>query len=165
MAATPNGINQSVVSVKVSQPIAYGWSLVGTAEVGFNPYWGYLADAQASQVQNNGKALTLQNANANSSRSGQWDDEEGFVGVSNPTYGTLTAGRVNTLSLDSLIAYDPMNSAYAFSPFGYSGSYSGFGDTELARANTGVKYRDTFRISASPGPRISASAGCAMGRL
>ena len=48
---TPNGINQSVVGVKVSQPIAYGWSLVGTAEVGFNPYWGYLADAQAAQFR------------------------------------------------------------------------------------------------------------------
>ena len=61
---TPNGINQSVVGIKMSQPIAYGWSLVGTAEVGFNPYFGYLADAQRSQVQNNGKALVLQNANA-----------------------------------------------------------------------------------------------------
>jgi len=141
---TPNGINQSVVGIKVSQPIAYGWSIVGTAEMGFNPYWGYLADAERSQVQNNGKALTLQNANADSSRSGQWDNSQGFLGVSNPVYGTLTAGRVNSLSLDSLISYDPMSSAYAFSPFGYSGSFAGFGDTELARANTAVKYRDSF---------------------
>jgi predicted porin len=141
---TPNGINQSVVGVKVSQPIAYGWSLVGTAEMGFNPYWGYLADAQRAQVQNNGKALTLQNANADSSRTGQWDNSQGFIGVSNPTYGTLTAGRVNTLTLDGLISYDPMSSAYAFSPFGYSGSYAGFGDTEAARVNTGVKYRVNY---------------------
>ena len=35
-----------------------------------------------------------------------------------------------------------MSGAYAFSPFGYSGSYAGFGDTEAARANTAVKYRD-----------------------
>ena len=61
---TPNGINQSVVGLKISQPIAYGWSLVGTAEMGFNPYWGYLADAERAQVQNNGRALVLQNANA-----------------------------------------------------------------------------------------------------
>ncbi|HUN98433.1 MAG TPA: hypothetical protein VMU69_19655 [Bradyrhizobium sp.] len=145
---TPNGINQSVVGIKMSQPLSFlsgpflsGWSLVGTAEMGFNPYWGYLADAQLSQVQNNGKALVLQNANADSSRTGQWDNSQGFLGISNPAYGTLTAGRVNTLSLDTLIAYDPQSSAYAFSPFGYSGSYAGFGDTELARANTGVKYR------------------------
>jgi predicted porin len=141
---TPNGINQSVVGIKMSQPIAYDWSIVGTAEMGFNPYWGYLADAQLAQVQNNGKALTLQNANADSSRSGQWDNSQGFLGVSNPTYGTLVAGRVNTLSLDSLISYDPMSSAYAFSPFGYSGSYAGFGDTELARSNTAFKYRVSY---------------------
>ena len=145
---TPNGINQSVVGIKMSQPLSFlsgpflsGWSLVGTAEVEFNPYFGYLSDAQRSQVQNNGKALVLQNANADSSRTGQWDNSQGFLGISNPAYGTLTAGRVNTLSLDTLIAYDPMSSAYAFSPFGYSGSYAGFGDTELARANTAVKYR------------------------
>lgn len=142
---TPNGINQSVVGLKLSQPIAYGWSIVGTAEMGFNPYWGYLADAQRSQVQNNGKALVLQNANADSSRSGQWDNSQGFLGISNPVYGTLTAGRVNTLSLDTLIAFDPMSSAYAFSPFGYSGSFAGFGDTEAARVNTGVKYRVNYQ--------------------
>ena len=31
-----------------------------------------------------------------------------FLGFSNKTYGTLTGGRVNALSLDGLIAYDPM---------------------------------------------------------
>ena len=51
---------------------------------------------------------------------------------------------MNTLSLDSLISYDPMSSAYAFSPFGYSGSYAGFGDTELARANTAVSIARSF---------------------
>ena len=82
---TPNGINQSVVGIKMSQPLPFlsgpflsGWSLVGTAEMGFNPYWGYLADAQQSQVQNNGKALILQNANADSSRTGQWDNSQAF---------------------------------------------------------------------------------------
>ena len=61
---TPNGLSQSVVGVKVSQPIGWGWSIIGAVETGFNPYYGYLADAQRSQVQNNGKALTLQGANA-----------------------------------------------------------------------------------------------------
>ena len=58
---------------------------------------------------------------------------------------------MNTLSLDGLISYDPISSAYAFSPFGYSGSYAGFGDTEAARVNTGVQYRlsyQNFRIGA-----------------
>ena len=138
---TPNGLSQSVVGVKVSQPLGYGWSLVGAVETGFNPFYGYLADAQRSQVQNNGRPLVMQNANADSSRTGQWDNSQAFIGLSNPTYGTLTAGRVYTLSLDAINSYDPMGGSYAFSPIGYSGSYAGFGDTEAARVNTAVKYR------------------------
>ena len=125
-------------------PFLSGWSLVGDLETGFNPYYGYLADAQRAQVQNNGKALTQQNANADSSRTGQWDNSQAFIGLSNPTYGTLTAGRVYSLSLDAINSYDPMGGSYAFSPIGYSGSYAGFGDTEAARAKTAVKYRLNF---------------------
>lgn len=145
---TPNGLSQSVVGLKMSQPLPFlsgpflsGWSLIGTWELGFNPYWGYLADAQRSQVQNNGRALTQQNANADSSRTGQYDNSQRFIGLSNKTYGTLTVGRVNSLSLDMINSYDPMGGSYAFSPLGFSGSYAGFGDTEAARANTAVKYR------------------------
>ncbi len=145
---TPNGLSQSVVGLKMSQPLPFlsgpllsGWSLIGTWELGFNPYGGYLADAQRSQVQENGKALTLQDANADSSRTGQYDNSQRFIGVSNKAYGTLTVGRVNTLSLDQINSYDPMGGSYAFSPLGFSGSYAGFGDTEAARANTAVKYR------------------------
>ena len=145
---TPNGLSQSVVGIKMSQSLAplglAGWSLVGTVETGFNPYYGYLADAQRSQVQNNGKALVLQGANADSSRTGQWDNSQAFIGLSNKTYGTLTVGRVNTLSLDAINSYDPMGGSYAFSPLGFSGSYAGFGNTEAARANTAVKYRLEF---------------------
>ena len=75
------------------------------------------------KCQNNGKALTLQGANADSSRTGQWDNSQAFIGLSNKTYGTLTVGRVNTLSLDAINSYDPMGGSYAFSPLGFSGSY------------------------------------------
>ena len=95
-------------------------------------------------MQNNGKALLLQSANADSSRTGQPDNSQAFIGLSNKTYGTLTAGRVNTLSLDAINSYDPMGGSYAFSPLAFSGSFAGFGDTEAARANTGVKYRLDF---------------------
>jgi predicted porin len=137
---TPNGLSQSVIGLKLSQPVGWGWSIVGTAETGFDPYSLQLANGQRSQVQNNGKAQLLQGFNADSGRSGQWDNSQGFVGLSNKTYGTLVGGRVNTLGLDGLVAYDVMSSAYAFSPFGYSGSYAGFGDTELTRSNTAIKY-------------------------
>ncbi len=121
-----------------------GWSLIGTAEMGFNPYAGTLAWAQRAMVQNNGRPLLLQTANADLSRTGQWDNSQAFIGISNKTYGTLTFGRVYTLSLDGINSYDPMLGSYAFSPLGYSGSYAGFGDTEAARANTAVKYRLDF---------------------
>ncbi|RBP04153.1 hypothetical protein DFR50_14026 [Roseiarcus fermentans] len=147
---TPNGLSQSVVGLKMSEPLgSSGWSLIGVAETGFNPYAMNLAYAQKSQQVNNGKSLFLQNANADSSRTGQPLNSQWYLGFSNPTYGTLTGGRVNTLSLDAINAYDPMGGAYAFSPLGYSGSYAGFGDTEAARANTAVKYRvdiQNFRL-------------------
>jgi predicted porin len=138
---TQNALSQSVIGIKVSQPIGMGWSLVGTAETGFSPLSWNLANGQRSLVQNNGQALLLQSYNSDSSRNGQWDNSQGFLGFSNPTYGTIVAGRVNSIALDGLISYDPMGSAYAFSPFGFSGSYAGFGDTETTRSNTAVKYR------------------------
>jgi predicted porin len=150
---TPNGLSQSVVGLKLSQDLGGvglpGWSIVGTVETGFNPYGFNLAYAQKAQVQNNGKSLFAQNANADSSRTGQWDNSQGFIGVSNKTFGTLVVGRVNTLSLDGINSYDPMSGSYAFSPLAYSGSYAGFGDTEAARANTALKYRveiQNFRL-------------------
>jgi predicted porin len=138
---SPNNLSQSVAGIKMSQPLAYGWSLIGTFEWGFNPYYGFPAAAQQSQVNQNGRALLLQGAGADSSRTGQPDNSQGFIGISNKTYGTLTAGRVNTLSLDAINSYDPMGGSYAFSPLGFSGSFAGFGDTEAARANTALKYR------------------------
>ena len=144
---SPNNLSQSVVGLKLSQPLPFlsgpflsGWSLVGTVETGFQPLSWNLANGQRSQVQNNGKAQLLQGFNADSGRSGQWDNSQGFIGFSNKTYGTLVGGRVNTLGLDGLVSYDVMSSAYAFSPFGYSGSYGGFGNTELTRSNTAIKY-------------------------
>jgi predicted porin len=141
---SPNNINQSVIGIKMAEPVGNGWSIIGTLEAGFDPLSGYLANSQRSQVENNGKALVLQNANGDSSRAGQWDNSQFFVGANNKTYGTLVFGRVNSLALDALIAYDSMGAAYAFSPFGFTGAYAGFSDTELARSNTAFKYRVDF---------------------
>ncbi len=142
---SPNNLSQSVAGIKMSEPLwNSGWSLIGTWEWGFNPYYGYPAAAQQAQVQQNGKALLQQGAGGDSSRTGQPDNSQAFIGVSNKTYGTLTAGRVYTLSLDAINSYDPMGGSYAFSPLGYTGSFAGFGNTEAARVNTGVKYRVDF---------------------
>ena len=144
---TPNGINQSVVGINMREAIPWipNWYLVGALETGFDPYSGELVNGPRSLVQNNGKALTLQSASADSSRAGQFDNSVGYLGISNPTFGTLTVGRVTSLTLDGVIGYDPMGGSYAFSALGYSGSYAGFGDTETNRANTGVKYRVNYQ--------------------
>ena len=139
--------------MKEAIPWLPGWSLVGAVESEFNPYSGNLVNGPRSLVQNNGLPLVLQSANSDSSRAGQFDNSVGYIGLSNKTYGTLTVGRVTSLTLDGVIAYDPMGGSYASSALGYSGSYAGFGDTETNRANTGVKYRVAMRISRrSPGP-------------
>jgi hypothetical protein len=93
---SPNNLSQSVAGIKMSQPLAYGWSLIGAFEWGFNPYYGFPAAAQQSQVNQNGKALLLQGAGADSSRTGQPDNSQGFIGVSNTTYGDTEAARANT---------------------------------------------------------------------
>ncbi len=104
----------------------------------------------------------LQGFNADSGRTANGIIRRGSSGISNPAYGTLVGGRVNTLSLDDSHRLRSESSAYAFSPFGYSGSYAGFGDTELARPNTAVKYDWNSQISYGELPRRRLGA---MGRL
>ncbi len=147
---SPNALSSSVLGLKMSEPIGGGWSLVGDFEFGFDPYSLELSDSPRSLAENNGLPLLSQSSNGDSSRAGQIDNSQGFLGLSNPTFGILTFGRVNTLSLDLVNAYDPMLSSNAFSPLGWSGSFAGFGDTEVARANTAFKYRldaGNFRVS------------------
>jgi predicted porin len=147
----PNGLSQSNIGVKVNEPLAYGWSFVGQAETGFDPYSLELANGPGAQFENNMVPFSRQSSSADSARAGQWDNSQLFIGVSNPTYGTLTFGRVNSLTLDGVNAYDPMGGSYAFSVIGFSGTTAGDGRTEDTRSNTAFKYRVTvgnFRAAA-----------------
>jgi predicted porin len=147
----PNGLSQSNVGIRGTEEFVPGWSFVFDLEAGFDPYSLQLANGPKSMVQNDGVALKEQNSNADSSRAGQFYNSLGFAGISSPTFGTLTAGRVNSLTLDGVIAYDPMAASYAFSPIGWSGTAAGSGDTEDTRFTTAVKYRlnvENFRAAA-----------------
>jgi hypothetical protein len=62
------------------------------------------------------------------------------MGVSPPTYGTLSVFRQTTLTFYGIITYDPMGSSYAFSPIGFSGTTCGVGDTEACRFTTALKH-------------------------
>jgi predicted porin len=140
--ATPNGLSQTQVGVKAKEPLGYGWSLVAEVATGFNPYSLDLASGPGAQVQNNTKTILNQSANADSSRAGQWDNSVAYGGFSHPVFGTLTAGRMNSLTLDTVNAYDPMGGSYAFSVIGWSGKVPGAGGTEDARMGTGIRYQN-----------------------
>ena len=100
---------------------------------------------------NAGVPQNQQTAYADSSRAGQWYNGQGYVGVSSPTYGTLTVFRQNSLTLDAVFDYDPFGASYAFSPIGFQGITCGGGNTENCRHSTSLKYRlnvGQFRVAA-----------------
>ena len=137
----PNGLGQSYIGVKGEEPIAGGWSLVFNLQNGFDPYTLERANGPKSLVQNNITALDSQTANGDSSRAGQLFNTVAYAGLSHPIYGTLTAGRQNSLILDGLGNYNSMAAAPAFSVIGTSNTAAGAGDTEDARYNTSLQYK------------------------
>jgi len=138
--AAESGLEQSKLGIRVAQPIADDWSVVGRVETGFNPLSGHLTDACSSFISNAGKTQGNQTANADSSRCGQMFNSVLFGGLSNKDFGTLTIGRQNSLELDTLVQYDPQALAYAFSFLGYSGFNGGAGSTQGARWDNSFKY-------------------------
>lgn len=135
-----SGLEQSKIGIRVSEPIASGFSLVARTDTGFNPLSGHLADACGSIATNSGVKQGEQTANADSSRCGQPFNGVVWGGVSHPLYGTLSIGRQQSLQLDALALYDPQTLSYAFSFLGYSGFNAGAGSTEAARWDNSAKY-------------------------
>ncbi len=146
-----NGLSTSVIGLKMKEDLVRvglpGWSLIGVLEAGVNPYSGMFFNGPRSLADNNARsagAFPFQNANFDGSRAGQWDNSQGYLGISNPVYGTLTFGRTNSLALDVTSAYDPVAST-AFSTLGFSASFAGFGTSPTARPNTAFTYRLTYQ--------------------
>lgn len=136
----PNGLGQSHVGIKGDEPISRDWSFIFNLQTGFDPYSLQLANGPKSLVQNNLNPLDVQSANGDSSRAGQIFNTVAYGGVSNPVFGTFTAGRQDSLILDNLGRYDAMSAAPAFSVIGASNTAGGSGDTEDARYTTSVQY-------------------------
>ncbi len=108
----PNGLGQSVVGIKGNEEFAKGSSFVFKLETGFDPYSMQLANGPRSLIENNGNILANQSGNGDSSRAGQAFNSEAYAGVSSKTLGTLTGGRLNSLTLDTArSARASMNSA------------------------------------------------------
>jgi predicted porin len=135
-----SGLEQSKIGIRVSQPIAGGFTLVARTDTGFNPLSGQLVDACKALTTNSTLQQGQQTANADSSRCGQPFNGVIWGGVSSPLYGTLSIGRQQSLQLDALAIYDPQTLSYAFSFLGYSGFNAGAGSTEAARLDNSVKY-------------------------
>ncbi len=141
---TSNGMSQSRVGLQGKEPLHFmDWSAVFKLETYFNPASGQITDALKSVTQNNGRALSAQSTNIDSSIAGQ-PFEQAFVGFSSPTWGTITFGRQNTTLADLIAKYDPQQTSYAFSLLGLSGTPAGGGDTQDRRLDSSIKYVGNF---------------------
>jgi predicted porin len=135
-----NGMSNSTIGIKGTEPIAGKLSIVFDLDAGFDPYSLRLSNGAGSVAANAGIPQDQQTAYSSSSRAGQFYNGQGYVGVSS-TYGTLTFFRQNSLTLDAVFDYDPLGASYAFSPIGFQGIACGGGLTEDCRYSTSVKYR------------------------
>jgi predicted porin len=135
-----NGLSQSRVGLQGSEPLHFlDFSGVFKLETFFNPASGNLSNALKSVTQNNGRSAADQSANIDSSIAGQIF-QQSFVGISSPTYGTITFGRQNSTLADLFAKYDPQQLSYAFSLIGLSGTPAGGGDTQDRRLDDSLKY-------------------------
>ena len=147
----PNGLSNSTIGIKGTEPIGGNFSFVFALDAGFDPYTFKFSNGPGAADWNAGTPLNQQTAWADTSRAGQWYNGQGYVGISSPTYGTLTALRQNVLTYDGVLAYDPLGGSYAFSPIGFQGITCGGGNTENCRQTTSLKYKVTignFRAAA-----------------
>src|SRR4030081_3933052 len=133
---SPNALSNSTIGIKGTEPIGGNFSVVFSLDAGFYPYFIRFSDGPGSIAANAGTAQIQQPAYSDSSRAGQWYNGQGFVGVSSPTYGTLTVFRQNSLTLDAVLDYDPFGASYAFSPIIFQG---------ISRASPIPKTVDTRR--------------------
>jgi predicted porin len=141
---TSNGMSQSRIGLQGIEPLHFrDWSAVFKLETYFNPASGEITDALKSVAQNNGRALDAQSTNIDSSIAGQ-AFEQALVGISSPTWGTITFGRQNTTLADLIAKYDPQQVSYAFSLLGLSGTPAGGGDTQDRRLDGSIKYAGHF---------------------
>ena len=141
---SPNALSASTVGVKMEEPIGGDWLLIGAAELAYNPFSLLPDNGPKSLADNNLNPQTQQTANGETRAAlVEWDNSLEFVGVSSETYGTLTAGRMISLSNEAAVAYDPTRSN-AFSLITNSGPFPRYGYPEPVRVNTGLQYRLEF---------------------
>ncbi len=135
-----NQLSGSFVALRGKQEVADNLYAIFLLKTNFNPNYGVIASGFQSITENNGVAKSNQNALGDSSRNGQLFNDQAWVGLSSPTWGTVTIGRQYSLTSDGIINYDPLASSGAFSPIGFMGATAGVGDTELRIWDNAIKY-------------------------
>jgi predicted porin len=140
---TPNNLAQTGLGVRAKEEFLHDWFVVFNASTGINPQSGQLANASATMFVNNGLPRGSYSEAIDGARAGQPFNDEFYVGLSSPQFGTLTLGRQRALGTDAMLAYDPAGGSYAFSYIGYNGTMAGGGDTENTRWDDAIKYRVT----------------------
>src|ERR1700686_1604766 len=143
-AVTPSNLSQSRIGFAAERPLQGDWSGVFRLETFFNPQSGNLSDALKSQVLNNGRAVSAQSTNVDSSVAGQLFAGAAYAGFSSPTVGTFTFGRHVTLLADGVGKYDPLAASNAFSLIWFSGTTAGGGDTEDRRLDQAGRYTGKY---------------------
>ena len=102
----PNALTNSFIGIKGTEPIGGNVSVVFALDAGFDPYSLRFSNGPGSIAANAGIPQNLATAYSDSSRAGQWYNGQGYVGLSSPTYGTLTVFRQNSLTLDAVFDYE-----------------------------------------------------------
>jgi len=136
----PHGLEQSKIGLKIEEDIGAGWKAIGKLDTSFNPLYGTLANGPQSLLNNAGIPLARQTVNGDSGRAGQALNGVAYGGISNASYGTLTAGRQTSLQGEAFGAYDPQGQSNAFSLLGWSSTLAGAGITEASSLDNSVKY-------------------------
>ncbi len=139
--AGPNQLSTSFIGLRGKQEIADNLYAVFNLQTQFDPASGTSSNGVGSVFQNNGLALTQQNAFSDSSKAGQMFNGAAYFGISSPTYGTLTMGRQSALSSDLVTNYDPLGGSNAWSVLTYQGANGGGGDTEDRVYDNSYEYR------------------------
>ncbi|MEA9604838.1 porin [Polynucleobacter sp. JS-JIR-II-c23] len=135
------GQSASRLGFKGMEDIGGGSKVIFTLEQGVNTDNG---SQYASGLPGNGsttKGMGNLSNTGDSSNQGQLFNRGAFAGVQNDKWGTLTLGRQQTLMLDNIGGYDPVN-AQQFSPLAFSGQFGGGGTTDNARANGALKLKE-----------------------
>src|ERR1700675_639302 len=140
----PNNLQQTGFGIRGKEEFAPGWSVVFNASTGINPNSGLLANASATNFNNNGLPRKSYSEAIDGARAGQPFNDEYYAGISSKDFGTLTFGRQRSLGTDTMLAYDPAGGAYDFSFIGYNGTMAGGGDTQDTRWDEAIKYRVAY---------------------